>query len=104
MALGASAPGSAAQAARGAASLTTSLNPAAIVRSAVFDAGGIAEGLSADARLIDIFTIDPPSTGNLGEALRQRCGAGWVDAPLSGGAQKALHGALTVMAGGTVAD
>jgi hypothetical protein len=34
VALGASAPGSAAQAARGAASLTTSLNPAAIVRSA----------------------------------------------------------------------
>ncbi len=102
--LGARAPASAAEAARGAAFVITSLNSAAIVRGAVFGAAGVSEGLSADALLIDMSSIDPPSTRTLGEELRQRCGAGWVDAPLSGGAPKALRGALTVMAGGTDAD
>jgi 2-hydroxy-3-oxopropionate reductase len=104
VALGARAPASAAEAARGATFAITSLNSAAIVRGAVFGAGGVAEGLSADALLIDMSSIDPPSTRTLGEELRRRCGAGWVDAPLSGGAPKALRGWLTVMAGGTDAD
>lgn len=103
-ALGARAPASAAEAARGAAFVITSLNSAAIVRGAVFGAAGVCEGLSADAILIDMSSIDPPSTRTLGEELRQRCGAGWVDAPLSGGAPKALLGRLTVMAGGSDAD
>jgi 2-hydroxy-3-oxopropionate reductase len=104
VALGARAPTSAAEAARGAAFVITSLNSAAIVRGAVFGAAGVSEGLGADALLIDMSSIDPPSTRMLGEELRQRCGAGWVDAPLSGGAPKALRGELTVMAGGTDAD
>jgi len=104
VALGAQAATSAAEAAQGAAFVITSLNSAAIVRSAVFGAAGVAEGLDADALLIDMSSIDPPSTRALGDELRQRCGAGWVDAPLSGGAPKALCGSLTVMAGGTDAD
>lgn len=103
-ALGAKAAASAAEAARDAAFVITSLNSAAIVRSAVFGADGVAEGLGPDALLIDMSSIDPPSTRTLGEELRQRCAAGWVDAPLSGGAPKALLGKLTVMAGGTDAD
>lgn len=104
VALGARAPASAAEAARGAAFVITSLNSAAIVRGAVFGAAGVSEGLDAGALLIDMSSIDPPSTRALGEELRQRCGAGWVDAPLSGGAPRALLGQLTVMAGGTDAD
>jgi len=104
VALGARAAVSAAEAAQGVAFVITSLNSAAIVRSAVFGAAGVAKGLSADALLIDMSSIDPPSTRTLSEELRQRCGAGWVDAPLSGGAPKALRGSLTVMAGGTDAD
>ena len=104
VALGAQAATSAAEAAQGAAFVITSLNSAAIVRSAVFGAAGVAEGLDADALLIDMSSIDPPSTRTLGEELRRRCGAGWVDAPLSGGAPKALCGSLTVMVGGTDAD
>jgi 2-hydroxy-3-oxopropionate reductase len=103
-ALGARAPASAADAARGAAFVITSLNSAAIVRGAVFGVAGVAEGLGSDALLIDMSSIDPPSTRTLGDELRQRCGAGWVDAPLSGGAPKALRGSLTVMGGGTQAD
>lgn len=104
MALGAQAPASAAEAARGAAFVITSLNSAAIVRSAVFGAAGVAEGLGADALLIDMSSIDPPSTRALGYELRKHGGAGWVDAPLSGGAPKALLGKLTVMVGGSEAD
>jgi 2-hydroxy-3-oxopropionate reductase len=102
--LGARAAASAAEAARGAAFVITSLNSAAIVRSAVFGLSGVSEGISPDALLIDMSSIDPPSTRKLGEELRQQCGAGWVDAPLSGGAPKALLGSLTVMAGGTDTD
>lgn len=102
--LGARAAASAAEAARGAAFVITSLNSAAIVRSAVFGLSGVSEGISPDALLIDMSSIDPPSTRKLGDELRQQCGAGWVDAPLSGGAPKALLGSLTVMAGGTDTD
>lgn len=104
VALGAQAAASAAEAARGAAFVITSLNSGAIVRSAVFGSAGVAESLGADALLIDMSSIDPPSTRALGDELRQHCGAGWVDAPLSGGAPKALLGKLTVMAGGTEVD
>lgn len=104
LALGATAAASPAEAARGAGFVITSLNAAAIVRAAVLGEGGAAEGLSAEALLIDMSSIDPPSTRALGTELRARCGAGWVDAPLSGGAPKALIGQLTVMAGGTEAD
>ena len=104
VALGAQAPGSAAEAADVSSFVITSLNSALIVRAAVFGSAGIAQGLHADALLIDMSSIDPPSTRAMGEELRQHCGAGWVDAPLSGGAPKALSGQLTVMAGGTEAD
>lgn len=104
MARGARAAATAAAAARGAVFVITSLNSAAIVRAAVFGAAGVVEGLAASALLIDMSSIDPSSTRALGEELRQRCGAGWVDAPLSGGAPKALCGALTVMAGGAEPD
>lgn len=103
-ALGAVPCASAAEAARSAGFVITSLNSAAIVRQAVLGAGGAAESMSAQALLIDMSSIDPPSTRALGEALRERCGAGWVDAPLSGGAPKALLGQLTVMAGGADHD
>jgi len=94
----------AADAARTAQFAITSLNSAAIVRAAVFGPDGLAETLAPTALLIDMSSIDPSSTREMGAALRQRGGAGWVDAPLSGGAPKALLGQLTVMAGGTADD
>lgn len=104
VALGARAAGTPAEAARGAGFVITSLNSAAIVRGAVFGPGGVAEAIAADALLIDMSSIDAASTRALGEELRQRRGAGWVDAPLSGGAPKARTGQITVMAGGTADD
>lgn len=79
----------------------TSLNSAAIVRGAVFGPGGVVETAGPSKLLIDMSSIDPPSTRALAEELEQRTGMGWVDAPLSGGAPRALEGRLTVMAGGS---
>ncbi|MEL6479737.1 MAG: NAD(P)-dependent oxidoreductase [Pseudomonadota bacterium] len=94
---------SAAEAARGAAFVITSLNSAAIVRAAVFGDGGVAEAASTGTMIIDMSSIDPPATKALAAEAAAR-GLAWVDAPLSGGAPKALIGELTVMAGGEAAD
>lgn len=101
---GASAAASAAQATAESDFVITSLNSAAIVEAAVFGAAGVAEAGDASRLLIDMSSIDPPSTRRFATALRERCGMGWVDAPLSGGAPKALLGQLTVMAGGDEAQ
>jgi 2-hydroxy-3-oxopropionate reductase len=83
----------------------TSLNAAAVVERAVFGDEGIAAApANAQRLLIDMSSIDPPATRRLAQALRQRTGMGFVDAPLSGGAPKALLGQLTVMAGGSEHD
>lgn len=80
-----------------------SLNAAAIVRAAVFGAGGLAEGAKPGTLIIDMSSIDPGSTRDLAAEAAAR-GLRWVDCPLSGGAPKALAGRLTVMAGGEATD
>lgn len=82
----------------------TSLNSAAIVRHVVFGENGIAAGETAGKMLIDMSSIDPEATKILAAELTAATGMAWVDAPLSGGAPKALSGALTVMAGGAPED
>lgn len=85
----------------------TSLNSAAIAQGAVFGGAGVAEGAEpADGSrlLIDMSSITPPATRDFATALRERCSMGWVDAPQSGGAPKALPRQLTVMAGGSEND
>lgn len=76
-----------------------SLNSAAIVRAAVFGEAGVAEGAKPGTTIIDMSSIDPPSTEALARNASQK-GLNWLDCPLSGGAPKALIGQLTVMAGG----
>ena len=103
---GASAANTAAEAAAASDFVITSLNAAAVVERAIFGEAGVAAATPADARrlLIDMSSIDPPSTRRLAQTLRERTGMGFVDAPLSGGAPKALLGQLTVMAGGHADD
>ena len=102
-ALGARAAQTPAQAGAASRFVITSLNSAAIVEVAVFGAAGVAESAGPDKLLIDMSSIDPPATRRMALALAE-CGMGWVDAPLSGGAPKALTGELTVMAGGSAQD
>lgn len=104
--LGAQAASSAATAAAASDFVITSLNSAAVLERVLFGEAGVAAAEPADSRrlLIDMSSIDPPSTRRLAQSLRERTGMGFVDAPLSGGAPKALLGQLTVMAGGSEDD
>jgi 2-hydroxy-3-oxopropionate reductase len=104
VAKGAAAAASAAQAASASEFVITSLNSAAIVQAAVFGPAGVASGEVAGKLLIDMSSIDPPSTRRMATELQSRHAMAWVDAPLSGGAPKALLGQLTVMAGGDAVD
>ena len=102
---GAHAAPTAADAAAASDFVITSLNAAAVVERALFGENGVADAPADAQRLvIDMSSIDPPSTRRLARTLRERTGMGFVDAPLSGGAPKALLGQLTVMAGGSVED
>ena len=103
---GAHVAGTAAMAAAESDFVITSLNSAAVVERALFGETGVAAAEPADSRrlLIDMSSIDPASTRRLAQLLRERTGMGFVDAPLSGGAPKALVGQLTVMAGGSEDD
>ncbi|CAN7353232.1 NAD(P)-dependent oxidoreductase [Variovorax paradoxus] len=102
---GAHAAPTAADAAAASDFVISSLNAAAVVERALFGENGVADAPADAQRLvIDMSSIDPPSTRRLAQTLRERTGMGFVDAPLSGGAPKALLGQLTVMAGGSVED
>ena len=103
---GAMAAATAREAAAASDFVITSLNSAAVVERAIFGDDGIAAAMPLDAKrlLIDMSSIDPPSTRRIAQSLRERTGMGFVDAPLSGGAPKALLGQLTVMAGGSTED
>ncbi|TGS36069.1 NAD(P)-dependent oxidoreductase, partial [Mesorhizobium sp. M1D.F.Ca.ET.184.01.1.1] len=103
VARGASAAASAAAAAAAADFVILSLNSAAIVRRAVFGDGGVAAGAKPGTLIIDMSSIDPDATRQLAADASDR-GLRWVDSPLSGGAPKALIGALTLMAGGEEKD
>ena len=65
-----------------------------------------ADGLAAHARagqtLIEHSTIAPSLAVRVGDAAAAR-GAGYLDAPVSGGVERAESGTLTIMAGGDAA-
>jgi len=50
--------------------------------------------------LIDLSSIHPETTRKLAGLLKEKCGMGWVDAPVSGGVAGAEQGSLAIMAGG----
>jgi 2-hydroxy-3-oxopropionate reductase len=82
----------------------TSLNSAATVECAVFDADGIAAAATPDKLLVDMSSIDAGRTAVMAGRLAAESGMGWVDAPLSGGAPAAATGSLTLMIGGSEDD
>jgi 2-hydroxy-3-oxopropionate reductase len=97
------AAGSAAEAAQGASAVITSLNASRIVGIAAFGEGGVADGAAPGTLVIDMSSIDPEATQSFAKTATER-GLAWVDAPLSGGAPKALIGELTLMMGGQAED
>ena len=82
----------------------TCVTDGAAVEQIVFGPGGVAEAGTADKVLVDMSTIDANHAKAMAGRLKEACGMRWVDAPISGGAPKALTGSMTVMCGGTEED
>jgi 2-hydroxy-3-oxopropionate reductase len=76
-----------------------SLNTAEVVEQVAFGPDGVLATAPKDMLVIDMSSIDPQNTRDFA-ARAARLGAGWVDAPLSGGAPGAERGELTLMLGG----
>jgi 3-hydroxyisobutyrate dehydrogenase len=100
---GATAAGSAADAARGADLVVTMLPSSSHVETAYLGKGGVAEGVAAGTLCVDMSTIDPTVSRRVAEALRAK-GVRFVDAPVSGGVPKAVDGTLAIMVGGDARD
>jgi 3-hydroxyisobutyrate dehydrogenase len=76
----------------------------AAVQAVVYGDQGLAIGLRKGSLVIDMTTADAAVTRRLAERLRSDTGAGWIDAPVSGGPAGAAAGKLAVMAGGDAAE
>ena len=76
----------------------TCLQTSSQVRSMIFGAGGLAEGLAADAIIIDQTTGDAFETRAMHKELAAR-GIHFLDAPVSGGPPGAEAGTIAIMTG-----
>ena len=74
------------------------------VEAAVFGENGVASALRPPQLLIDFSTNKVYQCKAFAQRLREMTGAGWIDAPVSGGPPASGSGTLTVMAGGEAAD
>jgi 3-hydroxyisobutyrate dehydrogenase len=74
------------------------------VEAAVFGDNGVASALRAPQLLIDFSTIKVTQCKAFARRLREMTGAGWIDAPVSGGPPASGSGTLTVMAGGEATE
>lgn len=74
------------------------------VEEVVFGTDGLASAARPELLVVDHSTIHPLATQRMATRLRDMTGAGWVDAPVTGGVIAAREGRLVVMAGGTVED
>ncbi|NTE65137.1 2-hydroxy-3-oxopropionate reductase [Agrobacterium tumefaciens] len=73
------------------------------VEAVLFCADGVAEALSASKLVIDMSSISPVATKEFATRIAEK-GAGYVDAPVSGGEVGANAASLTIMVGASVAD
>jgi len=69
------------------------------VKSVLFDAGGIAEGLSPGKIVVDMSSISPIETKLFAAEINKK-GCDYLDAPVSGGEVGAKAASLTIMIGG----
>jgi 3-hydroxyisobutyrate dehydrogenase len=104
LAFGARRAASPAEAAREAEFILTCVSDTPDVEQVFFAAGrGAIEGVRPGAVVIDCSTISPEATRKFAAAFRER-GAGYVDAPVSGGSEGARNATLAIMCGGTEED
>jgi 3-hydroxyisobutyrate dehydrogenase-like beta-hydroxyacid dehydrogenase len=96
--LGARAAASAREVADEARIVFTSLPTPAIFKQVALDDGGLSDGKAVKV-VVDLSTVGPTMTKAVATALRAK-GVEVVDAPVSGGAEGATKGTLSVMAAG----
>ena len=70
------------------------------VREVALGEGGIIEGAKEGSVLIDMSSIDPVQSKEIGAELNKK-GIDLMDAPVSGGEPKAIDGTISVMVGGS---
>ncbi|MET0963754.1 MAG: 2-hydroxy-3-oxopropionate reductase [Noviherbaspirillum sp.] len=70
------------------------------VASALFDANGVADGLTPGKIVVDMSSISPIETKQFAQRIKA-LGCEYVDAPVSGGEVGAWSATLTIMVGGT---
>jgi 3-hydroxyisobutyrate dehydrogenase-like beta-hydroxyacid dehydrogenase len=102
-ALGAARAETPGEAAIGADCVLTCVSDGPDLEHVVLGPSGVAETLMAGAVLVDCSTVSPTVARRLAAALAER-GAGFVDAPVSGGSEGAEKGTLSVFCGGADDD
>jgi 3-hydroxyisobutyrate dehydrogenase len=103
VALGATACGSAAEAAKQSELLVTMLPSSSHVEAVYLGAGGVLEGVARGRLCVDMSTIEPGVAQRVAGRLRER-GVRFIDAPVSGGVVGAEKATLAIMVGGDAAD
>ncbi len=73
------------------------------VRAMLLGEDGVAEGAGEGTLCVDMSTIAPTETRDIGAALAER-GIHFIDAPVTGSSPRAEDGTLTIMAGGSAED
>ena len=101
---GAAAASSPADAVKGADLVLLNLPTNEAVEQAVFGEQGVASAVRPPQLVIDFSTIKVEKCKAFARKLREATGAGWIDAPVSGGPPASGSGTLTVMAGGEAAE
>jgi 3-hydroxyisobutyrate dehydrogenase len=74
------------------------------VERAVFGPDGVARAGRAGQLLIDHSTISVERAVAMAARLKSETGAGWIDAPVSGGPPGAAEGTLAIFVGGSDSD
>ncbi len=101
-ALGGEATGDAPEAARGADCVFCVVINAAQTEAVLFGKGGVAETMPEDSVFVSCATLPPETAERLGARLTG-LGRLYLDAPTSGGPDKALAGEITIMGSGAAA-
>ncbi|XUM20141.1 L-threonate dehydrogenase [Bradyrhizobium oligotrophicum S58] len=91
-----------ADAARGADIVVSVVVNAAQTEAVLFGPGGAAETMPKDSVFVSSATMDPDVARRLAKQL-EATGRHYLDAPISGGAQRAAQGELTILASGSAA-
>jgi len=69
------------------------------VKEAILGAGGVTEGIKSGTIVVDMSSIAPAASQEVGAALKAK-NVAFLDAPVSGGEPKAIDGSLAIMVGG----